>query len=121
MLRAVVERHLTKLERVAVAAKTAPGFDVDQARSDDKRALWTYTLLDAQGATAVVRPEDRVRMVFDGLSDADIEAVERHLTMLQMNALVPTKHHVLKQMIESVAATPTAMNIGVAKEPTSAE
>ncbi|MEH2553890.1 MULTISPECIES: hypothetical protein [Bradyrhizobium] len=47
MLRAVVERHL---EKVALAAKSAPGFDVDQARSDDKRALWTYALLDAQGA-----------------------------------------------------------------------
>jgi hypothetical protein len=54
MLRAVVERHLTKLERVALAANSAPGFEVDQARSDDKRALWTYTLLDAQGAAAVV-------------------------------------------------------------------
>ena len=50
MLGAVVERQLTKLERVALAAKSAFGFDVDQARSDDKRALWTYTLLDAQGA-----------------------------------------------------------------------
>ena len=52
MLGAVVERHLTKLERVALAAKSAPGFDITQARSDDKRALWTYTLLDVQGATA---------------------------------------------------------------------
>jgi hypothetical protein len=47
MLRAVVEPHL---EKVALAAKSAPGFDVDRARSDDKRALWTYALLDAQGA-----------------------------------------------------------------------
>lgn len=46
-------------ERVALAAKSSFNFDVDQAMSDDKRALWTYTLLDAQGATAVVRPEDR--------------------------------------------------------------
>jgi hypothetical protein len=35
MLCAVVEGHLTKLERVALAAKSAPGFDVDQARRDD--------------------------------------------------------------------------------------
>jgi len=69
MLCAVVQRHLTKLERVALAAKSVPGFDVDQARSDDKRALWTYTLLDAQGAAAVVRQEDRSRMISDGLSD----------------------------------------------------
>src|SRR5882724_1065533 len=79
MLGAVVERHLAKLERVALAAKSTPGFDVDQARSDDKRALWTYTLLDAQGAAATVRPEDRIRMAADGLSEADIEAVQRHL------------------------------------------
>ncbi|WP_108518752.1 DUF6538 domain-containing protein [Bradyrhizobium algeriense] len=87
MLRAVVERHLTKLEKVALAAKSALGFDVDQARSDDKRALWTYALLDAQGATAVVRAVDRIRMTSDGLSEAVIEAVQRHLAMLQKNGL----------------------------------
>lgn len=115
MLRAVVQRHLSKLERVALAAKNAPGFDVDQARSDDKRALWTHTLLDAQGPTAIVRKEDRLRMKSDGLAEADIAAVERHLTMLQMHGLVPTKHHVLQRMIENVAAAPTAMNINVAQ------
>src|SRR4051794_32032837 len=48
MLRAVVEKQLAKLERVALAAKGAPRFVADQARNDDLRALWTYTLLDAQ-------------------------------------------------------------------------
>jgi integrase len=115
MLGAVVERQLTKLERVAAAAKSAFGFDVDQARSDDKRALWTYALLDAQGAAAAVRPEDRIRMAADGLSEADIEAVQRHLIMLRKNDLVPTKDHVLRQMIEGVEAAPTAMNVGVAQ------
>jgi hypothetical protein len=85
MLCAVVERHLTKPERVALAAKSSFNFDVDQARSDDKRALWTYTLLDAQGATAAVRPEDRIRMAADGLSEADIEAAQDHLAMLRIN------------------------------------
>jgi hypothetical protein len=103
MLGAVVERQLTKLERVAAAAKSAFGFDVDQARSDDKRALWT------------VRPEDRIRMAADGLSEADIEAVQRHLIMLRKNDMVPTKDHVLRQMIEGVEAAPTAMNVGVAQ------
>jgi len=93
----VVERQLTKLDRVALAAKSAAGFDVDQARMDDKRALWTYTLLDAQGAAATVRPEDRIRMNVDGLSEADIEAVQRHLIMLRQNDLVPTKDHVLRR------------------------
>ena len=46
MLGAVVQRQLTKLERVALVAKNAPGFNLDQARSDDLRALWTFTLLD---------------------------------------------------------------------------
>jgi hypothetical protein len=49
MLSAVIERQLTKLERVALVAKNAPGFNLDQARSDDLRALWTFTLLDGQG------------------------------------------------------------------------
>ena len=115
MLGAVVERQLTKLEFVALAAKNAPGFDVAQARSDDARALWTYTLLDAQGATAVVRPEDRIRMAADGLSEADMEAVQDHLAMLRINELVPTKHHILRQMIDGVEAAPTAMNVSVAQ------
>jgi integrase len=115
MLGAVVERHLTKLELVALAAKSSFNFDVDQARSDDKRALWTYTLLDAQGATAAVRPEDRIRMAADGLSEADIEAVQDHLAMLRINVLVPTKHHILRQMIDGVEAAPTAMNVSVAQ------
>jgi hypothetical protein len=115
MLGAVVERHLTKLERVALVAKNAAGFDPGQARSADKKALWTYALLDAQGATAVVRPEDRARMTSDGLSEADIEAVQDHLAMLRINELVPTKHHVLRQLIERVAAAPTAANIDVAQ------
>jgi hypothetical protein len=110
MLCAVVERHLTKLERVALAAKSAPGIEFDQARSDDKRALWTFTLLDAQGAAAAVRPEERIRIAADELSEADIEAVQRQLTMLRKNDLVPTKHHVLRQMIDGVEAVPNAMN-----------
>jgi hypothetical protein len=119
MLGAVVERHLTKLDRVALAAKTAAGFDVDRARSDDKRALWTYTLLDAQGAAAVVCQEDRVRMAADGLSEADIEAVQDHLAMLRINELVPTKHHILRQMIDGVEAAPAAMNVSVSRTTTS--
>ena len=77
--------------------------------------MWTYTLLDAQGATAVVRPEDRIRMAADGLSEADIEAVQDHLAMLRINELVPTKHHILRQMIDGVEAAPTAMNVSVAQ------
>src|ERR1700759_2652125 len=46
MLHGGVENHVAKLTLVAFAPKNAPGFDVDQARSDDRRALWTYTLLD---------------------------------------------------------------------------
>jgi hypothetical protein len=115
MLRGVIDPHLTKLERIALAAKSAPGFYVEQARMDDKRALWAYSLLDAQGVTAVVSAEDRVRMGADGLSEADIEAVQNHLAMLRINELVPTKEARLRKLIEGVGATPTAMNINVAQ------
>ncbi|MEH2553891.1 hypothetical protein V1286_001420 [Bradyrhizobium algeriense] len=54
-------------------------------------------------------------MTSDGLSEADIEAVQRHLAMLQKNALVPAKHHILRQMIDGVEAPPTAMNMSVAQ------
>jgi hypothetical protein len=115
MLHAVVEKQVAKLDQVALAAKNAPGFDVDQARSDDRRALWTFTLLDAQGHGATVRLEDRDRMIAEGLSEADIEAVKRHLIMLRDNDMVPTKYHVLRQMIEGVQAVPTAKNMDVAQ------
>ncbi|WP_158537643.1 hypothetical protein [Bradyrhizobium sp. MOS003] len=49
-----------------------------------------------------MRPEDRDRMIADGLSEADIEAVKRHLTMLRANDMVPTKYDVLRHMIEGV-------------------
>lgn len=115
MLRGVVDKHLTKLERVAHAAKTSPGFDLEQARLGDQRAFWAYALLDAQGATAVVRPEDHARMTADGLSEADIAAVQCHLNMLRVQDLVPTNHHILRRMIDAVGVAPTAMNIGVAQ------
>lgn len=115
MLHAVVEKQLAKLDLVALAAKNGPGFAVDQARRDDRRALWTYTLLDAQGHGAAVGPEDHDRMVAEGLSEADVEAVKRHLAMLRANDMVPAKYHVLRQMIEGVHAAPTAMNMDVAQ------
>jgi hypothetical protein len=74
MLRTVVDRHLTKLDRVALVAKGFTGFDPDQARRDDRRAFWTYSLLDASGPYAEVTDNDHVRMVDDGLCDTDIEA-----------------------------------------------
>lgn len=115
MLRGIVDGHLSKLDRVAFAAKCAPGFDPERAKREDKRAFWTYALLDAQGFTAVVRAEDRLDMSADGLSDADIEAVQDHLAMLRINDLVPTNHHILRRMIEGVQAVPTAMNMDVAQ------
>ncbi|QDM20934.1 hypothetical protein FIU28_07260 [Tardiphaga sp. vice154] len=115
MLHAVVDAHLVKLERVALADKSGPGFDLERSKRDDKRAFWTYTLLDAQGVTAVVRDEDRLRMSADGLSEADIEAVIDHLALLRINEMIPTKHHILQRMLQAVAARPTAMNIDVAQ------
>ncbi|WP_426412522.1 DUF6538 domain-containing protein [Bradyrhizobium ganzhouense] len=104
MLHAVVDKQVAKLDLVALVAKNVPGFDVDQARSDDRRALWTYTLLDAQGHGAAVRPDDRDRMIAEGMSEADVEAVQRHLAMLRANFMVPTKYDVLRRMIEGVQA-----------------
>ena len=103
----------------ALPAFQAPGIliliDAPLSASLSRCTLWTYTLLDAQGATATVRPEDRIRMAADGLSEADIEGVQDHLAMLRINELVPTKHHILRQMIHGVEAAPTAMNVSVAQ------
>lgn len=116
MLRGVVDKHLLKLDRVARAAKAAPGFDVRQARRDDRRAFWAYVLLDAQGPDADVLPEDREAMRADGLSDDDVEAVEDHLHLLRQNWLIPAKPHILARMIDEVAAQPTAMNFSTAQD-----
>lgn len=115
MLHAVVDKNVAKLDLVALVTKNAPGFDVDQARADDRRALWTYTLLDAQGHAAAVRPDDRDRMIAEGLSEADIEAVKRHLAMLRASYMVPMKYDYLRRMIEGVQGVPTAMNMDVAQ------
>lgn len=115
MLRAVVSNHLGKLDRVASAAKCNPDFDVNQARLDDKKAFWTYALLDAQGPGAYLRREEYDQMVADGLSASDINDVWQHLSLLRKNGLVPTKPHVLRQLLEDVAATPTAMNLDIAQ------
>jgi hypothetical protein len=56
MLHAVVEKQLAKLERVALASKNAPDFVADRAKNDDLRALWSYTLLDAQGMVLLCIP-----------------------------------------------------------------
>jgi hypothetical protein len=110
MLRSVVDQHMTKLERVAIAAKSSRDFNIDQARADDRRAHWTYRLLDAQGSGAVVRSQDRTQMTLEGLSEPDIEAVKNHLKMLRDNNLVPTKPHILERLLNGVQGQPTAMN-----------
>lgn len=115
MLRAVVTNHLGKLERVAFAAKRNPDFDVQQARLDDKKAFWTYALLDAQGPGAYLRREEYDQMVADGFSASDINDVWEHLCLLRKNGLVPTKPHVLQRLLEDVEAVPTAMNFDIAQ------
>ncbi len=111
MLRSVVTTHLGKLERIAATAKSFEGFDPDRAIADDKRVLWVYRLLDAQGSFAVVRPADRAIMLADGMSAGDVEAVVDHLAMLRVNELVPTKTHILRRLLDQVDAQPNAMNL----------
>lgn len=115
MLRAVINGHLAKLDRVAAAAKCSSGFDFAQSRADDRRALWAYALLDAQGPTAVVRPDDQQQMLAEGLTEQDIGAVQDHLAMLRFNDLVPTKPHILTRLLEATSAPVTAMNLAQAQ------
>jgi integrase len=115
MLGLVVTRHLDKLARIAAAAKSFPDFKVGDAQDDDARAAWAYALLDAQGWKAVVRPDDRKRMLADGLTEADVDAVQAHLAMLRFNNLVPTKAHILSQLTEVAGVPPTAMNMAQAQ------
>ena len=43
-------------------------------------------------------------MIEDGLCEADIEAVQKHLTILRVSQLIPTEAHILRTTIEDAAA-----------------
>jgi hypothetical protein len=43
-------------------------------------------------------------MIEDGLCEADIEAVQKHLTILRVSQLIPTEAHILRTTIENAAA-----------------
>jgi hypothetical protein len=101
LLRDVVTKHLNKLERLSAAAKSFPVFDAAKAARDDRRAAWSYRLLHAQGSSAVVRPADEEQMAADGMTATDIAAVQDHLTMLRVNNLVPTRHGILRNLLDA--------------------
>ncbi|ABE61758.1 hypothetical protein Nham_0896 [Nitrobacter hamburgensis X14] len=116
LLRDVVTKHLNKLERLSAAAKSFPNFDAAQAERDDRRAAWAYRLLHAQGPGAVVRPTDETEMSADGMTAADIAAVQDHLAMLRINDLVPTRHGILQNLLVANGAPANAMNLATAQD-----
>ena len=116
LLRDVVTKHLNKLERLSAAAKSFAGFDAAQAERDDRRAAWAYRLLHAQGSNAVVRPTDEAQMSGDGLTAADIAAVQDHLAMLRVNGLVPTRHGILQNLLAANGAPANASNLAMAQD-----
>jgi hypothetical protein len=116
VLRDVVTKHLNKLERLSASAKSFPGFDASQAARDDHRAAWTYRLLSAQGASAIVRPIDEGKMLADGLTATDIVAVQDHLAMLKSNNLVPTRHGILEDLLINNGAAANSTNLAMAQD-----
>jgi integrase len=116
LLRDVVTTHLSKLERLSAAAKSFPEFDAAQAKRDDLRAAWSYRLLHAQGFAAVVRPPDEAQMSADGMTTADIAAVQDHLAMLRINELVPTRQGILQKLLDASGAPATVMNLATAQD-----
>lgn len=112
----VVTTHLNKLERLSAAAKSFPSFDPAQAEREDRRAAWAYRLLHAQGSNAVVRPADETQMFAEGLTAADIAAVQDHLAMLRINDLVPTRHGILQNLLAANGAPANASNLALAKD-----
>jgi hypothetical protein len=115
ILRAVVETHLAKLDRVAATAKLDPGFDAIEAERQDRIIGWAYRLLDAQGSNAVVRDVDRLEIRQAGLADDDIRLIEEHLLRLRFNGMVPTHHGKLSGLLAVQGAAPTAMNLAQAQ------
>ncbi len=116
LLRDVVTKHLNKLERLSASAKSFPGFDASQADCDDRRVAWTYRLLSAQGPAAIVRPVDESQMLADGLTAADIVAVQGHLTMLKSNNLVPTRRGILEDLLIDNGAVASSTNLALAQD-----
>lgn len=116
LLRDVVTKHLNKLERLSAAAKSFVGFDAAQAERDDRRAAWAYRLLHTQGSNAVVRPTDEAQMSAEGLTAADIAAVQDHLAMLRINDLVPTRHGILQNLLAANGAPANASNLAMAQD-----
>ncbi|WLB48292.1 tyrosine-type recombinase/integrase [Bradyrhizobium ottawaense] len=116
LLRDVVTKHLNKLERLSAAAKSFAGFDAAQAERDDRRAAWAYRLLHTQGSNAVVRPSDEIQMSAEGLTAADIAAVQDHLAMLRVNDLVPTRHGILQNLLAANGAPANASNLAMAQD-----
>jgi len=116
MLRDVLLKHLAKLDRVAAAAKLAPGFDRAQAEREDRRAAWVYRLLDAQGPNAHVSDADRAAILADGLDRKDAEFIIDHLARLQDGGSVPTKAHILRPLLEGQGAEASAMNMAQAQQ-----
>ncbi|MGY4349717.1 site-specific recombinase XerD [Bradyrhizobium sp. GM7.3] len=116
LLRDVVTKHLNKLERLSAAAKSFAGFDPAQAERDDRRAAWAYRLLHTQGSNAVVRPTDETQMSAEGLTAADIAAVQDHLAMLRVNDLVPTRHGILQNLLAANGAPANASNLALAQD-----
>ena len=111
MLRDAVLTHLARLDRVAAAERTAAHFNRAEAERADRRAAWTYRLLAAKGARAEIDADDRAQILASGLEPSDIPAIEAHLAMLQNNGLVPTKTHILNNLLAAQGAPTTAMNI----------
>ncbi|MEY9350305.1 MULTISPECIES: DUF6538 domain-containing protein [Bradyrhizobium] len=116
LLRDVVTQHLNKLERLSAAAKSFASFDAAQAERDDRRAAWAYRLLHTQGSNAVVRPTDETQMSAEGMTDAEIAAVQDHLAMLRINDLVPTRHGILRNLLAANGASANASNLALAQD-----
>ena len=116
MLREVLTRHLEKLERGAAAAKLSRDFDRDVAERDDRWVAWVYRLLEAKGPQAQVSASDREAILADGLGETEVGYISAHLDRLRKGGSVPTKHHLLRPLLESQDAEPTAMNLAQAQQ-----
>lgn len=101
---------------MSAAAKSFAGFDAAQAERDDRRAAWAYRLLHTQGSNAIVRPTDETQMSAEGLTAADIAAVQDHLAMLRVNDLVPTRHGILRNLLAANGAPANASNLAMAQD-----
>ena len=115
MLVDVALKHHAKLERVKAYDQLMPSFDVEDSRTTDRVMGSVFRLLASGGPNVRMDSVTIARLEEAGLSNAEIDRVAASLVMLRdVNGHVDPRRR-LEQLLESVGAPPTPVNLQLAQ------